>query len=408
MKKKLIVNTIFLLLLLICLSNTAAAEGENNDTEEIKEGFYSVLDDYAVFYGDIFEKGFDEIKDGNSFLNLLPELKMTDILKGLSRGKIEAEPKQICGYIARAFAKEVYSAAKLMAVVLALSVLSSYISALKSGFGESSISQAAFYVCYTVTAGVAATVFYETSLCAAETVENIALFMKLIVPAVITLLMTSGAAVSASVLEPTILSIVEIAVPTVRYVFIPAVMISTALNIVNGVSDRFKTDRMVKLFNSSVKWGLSVMLTVFVSLAGLKSIASAGADGLTVKLSKFATSNLVPMIGGILSESVETVMNCSVVIKNSVGVLGIICLILIALGPVLKLGAILVLFRLTAAAAEPVSEPKIIVCISRLADSVAVLFSVTVAVTVMFIIVVTVLINAGNSAVLYGRYGVTV
>ena len=144
------------------------------------------------------------------------------------------------------------------------------------------------------------------------------------------------------------------------------------------------------------------MLTILVSLAGLKSIASAGAGGLTIKLSKFATSNLVPMIGGILAESVETVMNCSVVIKNSVGILGIICLVLIALRPVLKLGAILILFRLTAAVAEPVSEPKLINCISRLADSVAVLFSIVIAVTVMFIIVITILINAGNSAVMFG------
>ena len=56
----------------------------------------------------------------------------------------------------------------------------------------------------------------------------------------------------------------------------------------------------------------------------------------------------------------------------------------------------------SAAPAEPVSEPKIIICISRLVDSVAVLFSIVVAVTVMFIIVVTILINAGNSAVMFG------
>ena len=220
---------------------------------------------------------------------------------------------------------------------------------------------------------------------------------------IVTALLTGGAAVSAATLEPTILAIVEVAVWVIEVVFIPAVMISTALNIVNGMSDKFKTDKMVKLLNSAVKWGLSIMLTVFVSLAGLKSIASAGADGLAIKLSKFAASNLIPMVGGILAESVETVMNCSVVIKNSVGILGIICLVLIALRPVLKLGALLILFRITAAVAEPVSEPKLITCISRLGDSVSVLFSMIAAVTVMFIIVTTIMINAGSSAAVLGR-----
>ncbi len=101
------------------------------------------------------------------------------------------------------------------------------------------------------------------------------------------------------------------------------------------------------------------------------------------------------MVGGILSELVETVVSCSVVIKNSVGLAGIICIIAIALRPVLKLAALLIIFRITAAVAEPVSEPKIIVCISRLAGSVSVLFSMITAVTVMFIMVITIMINAG-------------
>ena len=64
---------------------------------------------------------------------------------------------------------------------------------------------------------------------------------------------------------------------------------------------------------------------------------------------------------------------------------------------------ILILFRISAALAEPVSDPKIITCISRLGDSISVLFSILAAVTVMFIIVVTIMINAGNNAVFFGR-----
>ena len=122
-----------------------------------------------------------------------------------------------------------------------------------------------------------------------------------------------------------------------------------------------------------------------------------------MKLSKFAASNLIPVVGGILAESVETVMNCSVVIKNSVGVVGIIAVVLTALMPILKICAILIIFRLSAAVAEPVSDAKIITCISRLADSISVLFSMLAAVTVMFVIILTVVVNAGSSVLMLGR-----
>ena len=367
--------------------------GQTDDTQPL-------LDEYSDLYGGIFDEKLDA---SGVFDGILPEFSAKDILKQLNSGDISLAPSEVLQYILRLLLGEVYDGAKLMALVLAMSVLSSYLSGLKSGFGGAAVADCAFYACFTVISGIASAAFYEAALCASQAIENVAVFMRFIVPVLVTTLLTSGAAISAQTLEPTLLAIVEVAVWVIETVFIPGVMISTALNIVNGMSDKFKTDRMVKLLNSAVKWGLSVMLTVFVSLAGLKSIASAGADGLAVKLSKFAASNLIPMIGGILAESVETVLNCSVVIKNSVGILGIICLILIALRPVLKLGALLIIFRITAAVAEPVSEPKLITCISRLGDSISVLFSMIAAVTVMFVIVMTIMINAGSSAAVLGR-----
>ncbi len=367
--------------------------GQTDDTQPL-------LDEYSDLYGGIFDEKLDA---SGVFDGIVPEFSAKDILKQLNSGDISLAPSEVLRYILRLLLGEVYDGAKLMALVLAMSVLSSYLSGLKSGFGGAAVADCAFYACFTVISGIASAAFYEAALCASQAIENVAVFMRFIVPVLVTTLLTSGAAISAQTLEPTLLAIVEVAVWVIETVFIPGVMISTALNIVNGMSDKFKTDRMVKLLNSAVKWGLSVMLTVFVSLAGLKSIASAGADGLAVKLSKFAASNLIPMIGGILAESVETVLNCSVVIKNSVGILGIICLILIALRPVLKLGALLIIFRITAAVAEPVSEPKLITCISRLGDSISVLFSMIAAVTVMFVIVMTIMINAGSSAAVLGR-----
>ncbi len=382
---------LFAACLIIVCQNVYA--GQTDDTQPL-------LDEYSDLYGGIFDEKLDA---SGVFDGIVPEFSAKDILKQLNSGDISLAPSEVLRYILRLLLGEVYDGAKLMALVLAMSVLSSYLSGLKSGFGGAAVADCAFYACFTVISGIASAAFYEAALCASQAIENVAVFMRFIVPVLVTTLLTSGAAISAQTLEPTLLAIVEVAVWVIETVFIPGVMISTALNIVNGMSDKFKTDRMVKLLNSAVKWGLSVMLTVFVSLAGLKSIASAGADGLAVKLSKFAASNLIPMIGGILAESVETVLNCSVVIKNSVGILGIICLILIALRPVLKLGALLIIFRITAAVAEPVSEPKLITCISRLGDSISVLFSMIAAVTVMFVIVMTIMINAGSSAAVLGR-----
>lgn len=391
--RKAVLTAVLIILLLLTGSPYVFAD-DNSAADRI-------LGEYAEIYGDIFEEGMSGAMD-ESFLGIAEEFDPGSVLAELNSGKLQVDGREVINLLLKLLLGEVYTGLSLMAVVLAMAVLSSYLGELKSGFGADSVSECAFFVCYIIIAGTSATVFYEAVECAAGAVDRVAFFMRVLVPVMITVMMTSGAVISAATLEPALLAMIEVAVFVIESVFIPAVLISTALSIVGGMSDRFKTDRLVNLLNNSVRWGLSITLTVFVSLAGLKSIAASGADGLTVRLSKFAASNLVPVVGGILSESAETVMNCSAVIKNSVGILGIICIVIIALGPVLKLGSLLILMRLTAAVAEPVSDSKIVGCLSRLASSVSVLFSMVAAVMVMFIMVVTIIINAGNLAVTLG------
>lgn len=390
--------TAMVLLLVLFFPEIAWAEG--NESEKMTN---EMLSAYTDFYGEIFADGMDSLEADEAFAELLPDMKPKELLGKLVRGEVEVSFSSILQTLLQLLLKEVYSSLKVMVLILALAVLCSYLTGLQDSFGKEGVGMTAFYVCYIVIAGIASASFYQVAECVGGTVEQIALFMKMIVPIVITSLVSCGALVSASVFEPVLITIVELAVSLIQGIMIPLVMIATGMNIVNNLSDRFKTQKLVKFMNQTIKWGLSIMLTVFVSVAGLQSIATGGADELTVKLSKFATSNLIPVVGGILSESVETVMNCSVLIKNSVGIFGIICLIVLAVLPLLKIAAILIIFRLTAAVCEPVSEPKIITCLTELANSISVLFSMLAAVTVMFIIVLTIVINAGNTVMMLGR-----
>ena len=394
MGKKWIFLVSFLLFLCLPVSAGAAESAESEETRQ-------VMDTYLEFYGDMLKKGTEGL-EGLS-LDGEEEFSVQELLKQAASGDLDLDVRSLLRRLLQLLLGEVYGALKMMAIILGLSVLSSYLTGLDSGFGKSAVGKAAYYAVYILIAGVASAAFYDAAGVVQGAIQNLGVFMRFIVPVMITTLLTSGAIVSASVFEPVLLSVIEIAVGVIEYGLIPLVMITTALNIVNGLSSDFKADRLVKLLNTAVKWSLSVMLTIFISVAGLQSIASAGVDGLTVKLSKFAASNLIPVVGGILAESVETVMNCSVVIKNSVGVVGIIAVVLTALMPILKICAILIIFRLSAAVAEPVSDAKIITCISRLADSISVLFSMLAAVTVMFVIILTVVVNAGSSVLMLGR-----
>ena len=391
MKKK-VVCIFFLIALFPCLVHG-----------EVKNEYDKLMSEYTELYGNIFENGIDEIDANGNFKDLAKDINIKELFSDLVSGKIEMSVQELLNIIIKKLSGEIYICLKTMALIIAVSILSSYLTELQDGFGKEGVNKAAFYTCYIVISGITCAAFYDAAECVFETIEQISLFMKMIVPVVITALVSSGAAISASVFEPTLIVIVELTVEIIRSCFLPMIMLSTALNVVNNLSDRFKTERLVKFMNQSIKWGLTIILTIFVSVATLQSIASSGADGLTIKLTKYAATNFIPVVGGVLSESVEMVMNCSVLIKNAVGIMGIICVVIIAATPILKIGAVLIIFRLTAAISEPVSDPKTVKCLNELGNSVSVLFSMLTACTVMFILVLTVIINAGNTAVMLGR-----
>ncbi len=381
---------LLIILLLLCIQGYA----EKSDAENL-------LDNYAASYGDALKDGIDNADD-NMFRDIVGDYTISDVIKQINSGEIPLSPWELVKIIFKLLFGEVLTGAKLMALIVLAAILSSYLGEMEGAFASDAISKCALYACFTVIAGVAASAFSQAATVGMEAIKSVAFFMRFLVPAMITALATSGSLISAAALQPVLLVIIEISVWTTEKLCYPTVMIATALNIVNGMSHKFKTDKLVKFLNGAVKWGLSAMLTVFVSIVAIKGLASSGADGLSVKLTKFATTNLVPVVGGILSESVETVMGCSILIKNTLGIFGIIALFVIALTPIIKLGALMLVFKLTAAIAQPVSHEKISECIEKLSESVGVLFSIVVAVTLMFIIAITILISSGGRSGIVG------
>lgn len=382
-KRRYILSALMLIAILLCVRVYAEDAAEMTD---------ELIDEYSGIYAGYLAEGSGELID-SALSPYCDGFSLDELIARAASGEIPLSVKGVLGELGMCLFGEVLGVLKSMALVAALVVLSAFLSSLGVSFGKESVNHIAYYTCFIAVISIASGVFYDVMNTAGCAIENLALFMRCIVPVMITSLVTSGAIVSAAALEPFMLGITEISLTLIEYVFEPLVMIGTALGIVNSLSKDLKTTGVISLINKSVKYGLSVLLTVFVAFAGLKSIAASGADGLTVKLTKFASSNLIPVVGGILSEAVETVMNCSAVIKNALGVIGVILVFFIAVMPIIKITASLIVFRLTAAVCELIGGKGAFEGINVMADGISAVFSMLAAVTVMFIMIISVMIN---------------
>ena len=380
----------FILFLLIFLSCTAYAD-EYSD----------LIDKYTEKYSEEIEDGLP--KEGIYSEYDFPRFDAEKIIGDAASGKPLFSFESIKDLLLKIFIPEIKSTSKSMIYLFSVTMLGGFLLNLINSGMKSGAAQAGNMCIYLISAGVIANIFSEIMSVAYEAVNTLSLFLKTIFPVMIMSLFSAGCISSTYVLKPYLAAIVEICVHIIKTYLMPSLVLAFATSAADCMSDKIKADKFVKFLTKSVKWALASLLTIFTGVIGLQSVAASSFDGLTVKLTKLATSNLVPIVGGLLSETVETVMNCSVVIKNSVGICGILGVVYICIFPILRIGINVLFLRFSAAVLEPVGDEKVIKCLSSAADVLSMLLGIVASVAVMFVLIITIIINTGNSAVLLGR-----
>jgi stage III sporulation protein AE len=221
------------------------------------------------------------------------------------------------------------------------------------------------------------------------------------IPVLTSLLLSTGNISSAAIFQPTILFIVQTIGSTVKYFSIPIIFFSLALSIANNVSDKFKVNKMSEFLKQINKWVLGILLTIFVGVITIQGFTSSVLDGISTKTAKYAVGNMVPVFGGLLSDAVDTVIGCSLILKNAVGIAGLIAIIVLVAVPMLKIMALIAVYRFTTALVEPISDKRIVNCIGECANTLSIVFVLVAIVAVMFIISITIMISAANISAMF-------
>ena len=119
----------------------------------------------------------------------------------------------------------------------------------------------------------------------------------------------------------------------------------------------------LKRIAGTLKWVvtsiLTVVLLVFVGYLTVSGVIAGSTDAVTVKAAKFTMSSLVPVVGGILSDAAETVLAGAGILKNAVGVFGMLAVLCMCVAPFLQLGIHYLTYKVTSALSATVSSGRV-------------------------------------------------
>ena len=363
---------IFLIYLALNLIIPSVIAADTNTTDILEEqgeelGIQDFINDSKEFAGEFFS-----------------DIDIGEILDSAIQGKIDNST--IIKKILNLLGSEVVESIKAIGSILAIIVIHAILRAISENLENESVTKLIYYAQYILIITIIMGNFSSIIKMVQDTSTNLVAFMNMLVPLLITLMMYTGSIVTSGVLEPIILFMINFIGNMIQNILIPLVLVFASLVIMSKLSDRVQIDKLAKFLKSGIVWALGIVLTIFVGVLSLEGTMSSSVDGITAKTAKTIVSSAVPVVGKILSDSVETVLGGGIILKNAVGVVGVIIVLGICIMPIIKLATLTIAYKLLTAITEPIADAKVTSLLDQIGDIFKIFLAILSAMSVMIIV----------------------
>ncbi|MFB0634943.1 stage III sporulation protein AE [Bacillus rugosus] len=326
---------------------------------------------------------------------LLPESQKGSLIEFINGDKTFSPQEWLKALFSYLF-HEVLANGKLLGTLVLLTIFCVILQLLQNAFQQSTVSKVAYSIVYMVLIILALNSFHVAINYATEAIQTMTSFILALIPLLLALLASSGGAVSAAFFHPVILFLMNTSGLLIQNIVMPLIFLSAILSIVSTMTEQYKVTQLANLLRNIAIGALAVFLTIFLGVISVQGASAAVTDGITLRTAKFITGNFIPVLGRMFTDATDTVISASLLLKNTVGILGVAILICIAAFPAIKVLSLAFIYKLAAAILQPLGGGPVITCLDVISKSVIYIFAALAIVSLMFFLSLTVIITAGN------------
>lgn len=344
------------------------------------------------------ERYWDQLmKDYGGFF---PEGRTPALMEMLIPGGKGLSLKTALAAIGKFLWHEVLYNGKLLATIVMLSIMSLILENFQTAFEKSTVSRVAYTICYMVVLVIAVNSFSVAIGYAREAIDRMIDFMMAMLPLLFALLASMGNVVTVSVAHPLIIFMVHAVGTLISTVVFPLLFFSAILHLVSSLSDKYKLTQLGNLLRGVGMGVLGVLLTVFLGVISVQGITSSVTDGVAIRTAKYVTGNFVPVVGKMFADATDTVISASLLVKNSIGLAGVIIILLLCAFPAIKILVLALIYNVAAALMQPLGESPIVTCLQTIGKTMLFVFAALAAVSLMFFLAITIILSAANITVM--------
>ena len=352
---------------------------------------------YEQDYNDQFtysdDAAYDNIYDRLELDTLDKELKKSGINLSLSvKDMIKDISKDDTKKIADRFKIIIKS---LMIMLITVVLIGSVFVNVSGSMGNGFISENGFYITYLIITAILLTSFMITLDMVSDSIRLLLNLIKLIIPFFAIAINFVGHASSAATMYEIIMIGIWLVESVILNIILPMIRFFVIVTLVNNINKEDYFSKLTKLIESLVNWILKTIIFFIAGLNIIKSLIEPHID----MLGKNAVSKVVSALpsGTMISVLTGTFLGAGVVVKNSIGIAGIILIGLIVCAPVLKTLFVMLIIRVTAVILQPIGEKRYIEGLEGLAQGIKLLLLCIFSAVTLFVLTIAIMAYATNS-----------
>ena len=320
----------------------------------------------------------------------------SDIIYQQAAGEAAIEPGETLESILGMVRSELASNLGLLAGFLCSALIGGFADILIGGKEKSGLKTLTGFICYGLAVGLVVYALGRMAGIAGKAIGGIANLTEAVLPVMTTMLSAAGGIEANAAISPLLAFLSSTVIKVIQSLIVPIVLAGGVLALINNLTGRAQLGQLYSLSKNSAKWILGFMFTLYIGITAISGIAVSSVSGLSLKTAKFAIDKFVPIIGGMVSGTVDTVMGCSMIVKNAAGIASILIAVGRVASPLIQIACTMFTLRIAAAICEPIASSSLPKMLASVADIAGYLFAAVIGCGLMFIITIGIIIGTGN------------
>lgn len=373
------------------LQNTAPEE-ESASTEE-----WSVTEERSVteLQEDMLgEYDFDAL---NQVLNqdLFQEhVTFEELVWSLMQGDVTESGNNWKDFLYQSFLEELDGNRSILVKLILLAMITAVFTNLSGSVGKGLLSENGFYITYLMMTALLLSSFTLIYQVAAETVEEILVIMEALIPTYMMAVGVSSGVTSSVVLQEGMVMGITAVSWGIQTIVFPLIQLYVVLGLVNNLMEADYFSKFGELIQTGTGWLMKSVLAFVVGLNAIKSMLAPAADSVTTTALQ---RGLTAIPGGQAVNAVSGVLiGSGILIKNAIGVGGMLLLVAAVSVPVLKMSVFILSYKFIAALLQPISDPRMIRGLQSISDGGQMLITAVLTVIALFILSIAIVAVSTN------------